>query len=83
MGALFCCLELGGWVGEGRGLSSAEEDGICALNCSHYSVRKSREGVPCTFSVMPFNVSQAGTGFLRPDEFLRQFFAIAFWLVAC
>lgn len=28
------------------------------------------------FSIIGFNVSQAGTGFLRPDEFLRECFAI-------
>lgn len=37
---------------------------------------KNQERVPRVFSKIGFNVSQAGTGFLRPDEFLRQCFAI-------
>lgn len=60
----------------GGGLNSAE-DGACALNCSHTGI-ENQEGVPYTFSVFFFffDLFQAGTGFLRPDEFLRQCFAI-------
>lgn len=42
MGAHFFVVVLSWGRGEGRGLNSAEEDGICALDCSHYWVRKPR-----------------------------------------
>lgn len=73
-GALFCCPELG-LGGKGKGVNCAEEDGACALDCSHCWVRN-QERAPCTFSMMLFNVPQAGTGFVRPDEFWRRCFAI-------
>lgn len=77
MGArfFFFCPEFG--VG-GGGLNSAE-DGACALNCSRTGI-ENQEGVPYTFSVyfffFSFGLFQAGTRFLRPDELLRQCFAI-------
>ena len=59
----------------GGGLNSAK-DGTCALNCSRTGI-ENREGVPYTFSVFfSFGLFQAGTRFLRPDEFLRPRFAI-------
>jgi hypothetical protein len=33
---------------------------------------ENQEGFPYTFSIMGFNITQVGSGFLRPDELLRQ-----------
>lgn len=63
VGAHFCCPELG-VGGEGRGLNSAEEGGICALDCSHYWVRK--PGGNSLHILWYFLM------FLGPDEYLRQ-----------
>jgi hypothetical protein len=61
----------GGWKG-GRWGRHVLQKMASVLQIALVTKLENQEGFPYTFSIMGFNITQVGSGFLRPDEFLRQ-----------